>query len=68
MGEKKKLFFVILTGIAGLFFLSTNLFIPIYKDNSKRLNDYKKLNSEVKIIDSRTEELSSTTRIVDYKL
>ncbi|MFH1777012.1 MAG: type 4a pilus biogenesis protein PilO [Candidatus Omnitrophota bacterium] len=51
MEEKKNLAQVIMLGLAGLFFLTTRLYIPLGKTNTELLSQYRQLVKEVKEIE-----------------
>jgi len=47
MDERKKIFLVIIAGLAGLFLLTARFYIPLIKDNAQRAAQYKQLKIEV---------------------
>lgn len=52
MDKRKGLYFTIIGGLAGLFFLTTRFYIPMMKNNAQCLTQYKQLKTQVETIGS----------------
>lgn len=52
MDKRKGLYFTIIGGLAGLFFLTTRFYIPMIKNNAQCLTQYKQLKTQVETIGS----------------
>ncbi len=66
MVEKKKIFLVIICGLAGLFFLTARFYIPLIKDNAQRASQYKQLKIELGAIEKFSkDEFSALEQRID---
>jgi Tfp pilus assembly protein PilO len=66
MDERRKFILTIIAGICGLFFLSTHLYLPIAKNNTKRSAQYRQLREQLHTVEQFNEiELNTLERKLD---
>jgi len=65
MGEHKKLAFVIMGGLAALFFITNNFYRPLLKQNSQLYEEYKGLKTKIRALNELSE---NRTDIIQTKL